>query len=250
MITLRSRREIEKIRAANQIVAEVLERLREAVQPGISTLELDAITEKLIRERGGTPAFKGYAGFPASLCASVNEVIVHGIPRADIILAAGDIISLDVGAKLHGYYGDAAITVPVGEVSDAARRLMQVTEESLAEGIQAAWPGEHLFTVSARIQRYVEARGYSVVRDFVGHGIGTQLHESPQVPNFGVEGTGIRLKAGMVIAIEPMVNMGTHEVDVLADGWTAVTRDRLLSAHYEHTIAITDGGPEILSKRL
>lgn len=247
MITLRSKREIEKIRDANQIVAEVLKCLREAVKPGISTLELDRLAEKLIRKRGGIPAFKGYAGFPASLCASVNEVVVHGIPRKDIILAEGDIISLDVGAKLNGYFGDAALTVPVGEVSSEAKSLMGVTRESLEEGIRSAWPNEHLFTLSNKIQRYVESRGYAVVRDFVGHGIGTQLHEEPQVPNYGVAGTGMRLKAGMVIAIEPMVNVGTYEVQVLADGWTAVTKDRKLSAHFEHTIAITDNGPDILS---
>lgn len=247
MITLRSKREIEKIRDANQIVAEVLKCLREAVKPGISTLELDRLAEKLIRKRGGIPAFKGYAGFPASLCASVNEVVVHGIPRKDIILAEGDIISLDVGAKLNGYFGDAALTVPVGEVSSEAKSLMGVTRESLEEGIRSAWPDEHLFTLSNKIQRYVESRGYAVVRDFVGHGIGTQLHEEPQVPNYGVAGTGMRLKAGMVIAIEPMVNVGTYEVQVLADGWTAVTKDRKLSAHFEHTIAITDNGPDILS---
>ena len=247
MITLRSKREIEKLRAANQIVAEVLKHLQEVVKPGISTFELDQIAERLIKKRGAVPAFKGYAGFPASLCASVNEVIVHGIPGKNIILSAGDIISLDVGAKLDGYFGDAALTVPVGKVSTEAQRLMQVTRESLAEGIRSAWPDEHLFSLSHKIQQFVESHGYAVVRDFVGHGIGTQLHEEPQVPNYGVAGTGMRLKVGMVIAIEPMVNEGTYEVEVLADGWTAVTRDRKLSAHFEHTIAITDNGPEILS---
>jgi len=247
MITLRSKREIEKIRAANQIVSEVLKHLQEVVRPGISTFELDQIAEKLIKKLGGSPAFKGYAGFPASLCASVNEVIVHGIPRKDVILHEGDIISLDVGAKLNGYFGDAALTVPVGKVSSEAENLMRVTRESLAEGIRSAWPDEHLFTLSNNIQRYVESHGYAVVRDFVGHGIGSQLHEEPQVPNYGVAGTGMRLKAGMVIAIEPMVNVGTYEVQVLADGWTAVTKDRKLSAHFEHTIAITDNGPDILS---
>jgi methionyl aminopeptidase len=247
MITLRSKREIEKIRAANQVVAEVLKHLERVVEPGISTFELDRITEKLIKKRGGIPAFKGYAGFPASLCASVNEVIVHGIPRKDIVLVEGDIISLDVGVKLDGYFGDAALTVPVGKVSYEANHLMQVTRESLEEGIRAAWPDEHLFTLSNKIQRYVESNGYAVVRDFVGHGIGTQLHEAPQVPNYGIAGTGMRLRAGMVLAIEPMVNAGTYEVEVLSDGWTAVTKDRKLSAHFEHTIAITDNGPDILS---
>jgi len=234
MITLRSKREIEKIRAANQIVSEVLKHLQEVVKPGISTFELDQIAE-------------GYAGFPSSLCTSVNEVIVHGIPSKDAILVEGDIISLDVGAKLDGYFGDAALTVPVGKVSSEAKRLMQATKKSLEEGIRSAWPDEHLFTLSNKIQRYVESQGYSVVRDFVGHGVGTQLHEEPQVPNYGVAGTGMRLKVGLVIAIEPMVNVGTYEVEVLTDGWTAVTRDRKLSAHFEHTIAITDNGPDILS---
>ncbi|MBW1646279.1 MAG: type I methionyl aminopeptidase [Deltaproteobacteria bacterium] len=247
MITLRSRREIEKIRAANQIVAEVLQHLRAIIEPGISTLELDRETEKMIRRAGARPAFKGYAGYPASLCASVNEVIVHGIPRRDVVLKAGDIISLDVGTELHGYYGDAAVTLPVGEVSEEANRLMAVTRGSLEAGIAAAWPGEHLYTLSHRVQQYVEDRGFSVVRDFVGHGIGTALHEDPQVPNFGQPGTGMKLKAGMVLAIEPMVNAGTWEVEILADGWTAVTKDRRLSAHFEHTIAITEDGPEILS---
>ena len=247
MIILRSKREIEKIRAANQIVSEVLKHLEEVVKPGISTLALDQIAERLIRKRGAVPAFKGYAGFPSSLCASVNEVVVHGIPSKDIILAEGDIISLDVGAKLDGYFGDAALTVPVGKVSLEAKLLMQATRESLEEGIRSAWPDEHLFTLSNKIQRYVESQGYSVVRDFVGHGIGTQLHAEPQVPNYGVAGTGMRLKVGLVIAIEPMVNVGTCEVRVLDDGWTAVTGDRKLSAHYEHTIAITDNGPDILS---
>ncbi len=247
MIILRSKREIEKIRAASQVVSEVLKHLEEVVEPGISTLALDQIAEKLIRKRGAVPAFKGYAGFPSSLCASVNEVVVHGIPSKDVILAEGDIISLDVGAKLDGYFGDAALTVPVGEVSLEAKLLMQATRESLEEGIRYAWPDEHLFTLSNKIQRYVESKGYAVVRDFVGHGIGTQLHAEPQVPNYGVAGTGMRLKAGLVIAIEPMVNVGTCEVQVLDDGWTAVTGDRKLSAHYEHTVAITDNGPDILS---
>ncbi len=248
MITLRSRREIEKIKAANQIVAAVLRHLEEIVAPGISTLELDRETEKMIRRAGARPAFKGYAGYPASLCASVNEVIVHGIPRAEVILRPGDIISLDVGAELNGYYGDAAVTLPVGEISPEARRLLEVTRGSLAAGIEAARPGEHLYTLSHRVQQYVESRGYSVVRDFVGHGIGTSLHEDPQVPNFGKPGTGMKLKAGMVLAIEPMVNVGTWEVEILSDGWTAVTRDRQLSAHFEHTIAVTEDGPEILSR--
>jgi methionyl aminopeptidase len=247
MITLRSPREIEKLRAANRIVAEVLRHLSNLAVPGVSTAELDREAEAMIRDRGAIPAFKGYAGFPAAICASVNEVIVHGIPSRKVVLREGDIISIDVGTKYDGYFGDAAITVPVGAVSSAAERLMTVTRAALMAGIAAAVPGEHLFTVSHRIQEYVERHGYSVVRDFVGHGIGTQLHEPPQVPNYGRPHTGMRLRAGMVLAIEPMVNMGTCEVKILADGWTAVTRDRKLSAHFEHTIAITEKGPDILS---
>ncbi|MBN2233467.1 MAG: type I methionyl aminopeptidase [Deltaproteobacteria bacterium] len=248
MITLRSPREIEKLRAANRIVAAVLRHLRGLVAPGVNTAELDREAEAMIRDQGAEPAFKGYAGFPASICASVNEVIVHGIPSRRVVLREGDIISIDVGTRCDGYYGDAAITVPVGDISAEAERLMTVTRDSLMAGIDAVSPGEHLFTVSHRIQEHVERHGYSVVRDFVGHGIGTQLHEPPQVPNYGKPHTGMRLKAGMVIAIEPMVNIGTCEVDILADGWTAVTRDRKLSAHFEHTIAITEQGPDILSQ--
>jgi len=247
MIVLRSRREIEKLRAANRMVAELLELLKRRVRPGISTAALDKIAEDEIVRRGARPAFKGYAGFPATLCTSINHEIVHGIPSRKRKLKEGDIISLDVGVCLDGYYGDAAITVPVGKISTVARRLLDVTRASLEKAIARAWPGERLHTISHSVQEHAEKNGFSVVRDFVGHGIGTELHEPPQVPNYGQPGTGLLLKSGMVLAIEPMINQGGWEVEVLADGWTAVTRDRKLSAHFEHTIAITDDGPEILS---
>jgi len=247
MIVLRSRREIEKLRAANRIVAEVLEYLRSLIRPGISTAELDRAAEKMIVSRGARPAFKGYAGFPATLCTSINNEIVHGIPSSKRVLREGDIISVDVGTCLEGYFGDAAITVPVGRISPEAERLIEVTRISLERAIARAESGARLFTVSHEVQAYAEERGFSVVRDFVGHGIGTELHEPPQVPNYGQPGTGLKLKSGMVLAIEPMINQGGWEIEVLEDGWTAVTRDRKLSAHFEHTIAVTDQGPEILS---
>ena len=248
MIALRSKREIAKLKAANKMVAEVLQLVKRNVKPGVSTGTLDKIAEAEIIKQGARPAFKGYAGFPATLCTSVNYEIVHGIPSKKRKLKEGDIISIDVGVFLDGYYGDAALTVPVGSVSPEAQRLMQVTEVSLGKAIECAYPGERLFTLSHTVQKYVEDHGYSVVRDFVGHGIGTDLHEPPQIPNYGKAGTGLVLKAGMVLAIEPMVNIGTYAVKVLSDGWTAVTGDRKLSAHFEHTIAITDAGPLILSQ--
>jgi methionyl aminopeptidase len=247
MIVLRSRREIEKLRAANRIVAEVLEYLRSLIRPGISTAELDRAAEKMIVSQGARPAFKGYAGFPATLCTSINNEIVHGIPSPKRVLREGDIISVDVGTCLDGYFGDAAITVPVGRISPEAERLIEVTRISLERAIARAESGVRLFTVSHEVQAYAEERGFSVVRDFVGHGIGTELHEPPQIPNYGQPGTGLKLKSGMVLAIEPMINQGGWEIEVLDDGWTAVTRDRKLSAHFEHTIAVTDQGPEILS---
>ncbi len=248
MIALRSKREIEKLKAANRMVAEVLQLVKRNVKPGVSTGMLDKIAEDEIIKQGARPAFKGYAGFPATLCASLNYEIVHGIPSKKRKMKEGDIVSIDVGVFLNGYYGDAALTVPVGKVSTEAQRLMQVTETSLGKAIECAYPGERLYTLSHCVQKYVEDHGYSVVRDFVGHGIGTELHEPPQIPNYGKAGTGLVLKAGMVLAIEPMVNVGTHAVQVLDDGWTAVTSDRKLSAHFEHTIAITDAGPVILSQ--
>jgi methionyl aminopeptidase len=248
MIALRSQREIAKLRAANLMVAQVLQLVKKSVVPGVTTAALDKIAEDEIVRQGARPAFKGYAGFPATLCTSINYEIVHGIPSKKRKLKEGDIISIDVGVCLDGYYGDAAITVPVGVVSRMSQRLMQVTEESLMLAIAGAVAGEKLYTLSYTVQQHAEAHGYSVVRDFVGHGIGTELHEPPQIPNYGKPGTGLTLKSGMVLAIEPMVNMGGYGVQVLDDGWTAVTRDRKLSAHFEHTIAVTDGAPLILSQ--
>jgi methionyl aminopeptidase len=246
MIILKSQDEIHKIRAAGKIVAEVFEELKPLVRPGISTRELDRIAEEAIIKRGAKPAFKGYRGFPCCLCTSVNHEIVHGIP-SDRKLVEGDLIGVDMGAWLDGYYGDAAISFPVGEVSEEARRLLKVTEDSLYVGIEKARVGNRLSDISYAIQTVVENAGYSVVREFVGHGIGRDLHEEPQVPNFGQPGKGPRLREGLVLAIEPMVNTGSPATRVLADRWTAVTRDGSLSAHFEHTIAIMDPGPWILT---
>ena len=246
MIILKSKQEIETMRVASRIVAEVLQELIKAARPGISTLELDAIAERRIRDRGAIPAFKGYRGFPNTLCVSLNEQVVHGIPSKRR-LKEGDIVSLDLGAIWDGYYGDAAVTVPVGRIAPATERLLTTAEASLGVGIQSARPGNYLSDISHAIQMCAESYGYNVVRAFVGHGIGTALHEEPQVPNFGPPGRGPRLKAGMVLAIEPMVNVGDAEVEILEDGWTVVTADGQLSAHFEHTIAITDNGPEILT---
>jgi methionyl aminopeptidase len=246
MIILKSKSEIEKMAVACRIVAEVLQELVRAVRPGLSTLELDALAERSIRARGGVSAFKGYRGFPNTLCVSLNEQVVHGIPSKRR-LRAGDIISLDLGAKWEGYYGDAAVTVPVSHIPPETECLLATAREALYMGIKEVSPGKHLSDISHAIQRYAETRGYSVVRTFVGHGIGTALHEEPQVPNFGPPGRGPRLKAGMVLAIEPMVNVGDADVEILDDGWTVVTADGQLSAHFEHTVAITDEGPQILT---
>jgi methionyl aminopeptidase len=246
MVILKSPREIEKIRFSNQIVAEILGELKEKVVPGIDTLTLNRISEELAARKDAKPAFKGYRGFPFSLCASVNEQVVHGFP-SKVPLEEGSILSMDFGIYYNGYYGDSAITIAVGEVSDAAKRLMTVTEAALYVGIGQAVPGKRLSDISHAIQKHVEEAGFSVVRKFVGHGIGKDLHEDPQIPNYGNPGLGVRLKPGMVFAIEPMVNMGGYEVETLEDRWTAVTKDRSLSAHFEHTIAITAGGPVILS---
>lgn len=246
MVILRTPAEIEQMRRAGSLVGQVLEKLREHVAPGVSTRELDAIAENMIRSRGGVPSFKGYRGYPASICASVNNEIIHGIP-GDRMLVDGDIVSIDCGAMLGGYHGDAAMTFPVGDVSAEAEKLMTVTREALNAGIAMARPKMRLGDVGNAIQRYVEANGFSVVRDFVGHGIGRHMHEDPQIPNFGPAGMGMRLRTGMVLAIEPMVNAGGHEVVVMDDGWTACTRDGSLSAHFEHTVAITDDGPEVLT---
>jgi methionyl aminopeptidase len=246
MIILKSREEVEKMRVSNRIVAEILQELRELVKPGARTIELDRYAEEQALKRGAKPAFKGYRGYPHSLCTSVNNVVVHGIP-SERELEAGDILSLDFGIYYKGYYGDAALTVPVDGTSETAGRLMRVTEEALYVGIEQAVSGKRLGDISAAIQNHVEASGFSVVRDFVGHGIGKSLHEDPQIPNYGVSGKGFELKSGMVFAIEPMVNEGTYEVKVLKDGWTVETADGKLSAHFEHSVAITERGPVILS---
>ena len=247
MIILKSPQEIEKMKSPCRMVAEVLELLKEIVRPGITTLALNELAEKEALKRGAKPAFKGYSGYPYSLCCSVNDQVVHGMPDKRE-LKDGDILSLDFGVLFNGFYGDAAVTLPVGGISEKAARLLKVTEESLYMAIAAAKPSNKLSDISYAVQNHVEARGFSVVRDFVGHGIGKSLHESPQVPNFGAPGRGINLKPGMVLAIEPMINEKGPDVKVLADGWTAVTCDGGLSAHYEHTVAITDQGPEILTK--
>ncbi len=246
MIYLKSQREIEKIRRSCQLVAQTLEALKGLISPGVTTEELDRFAEEFIRERGGIPAFKGYRGYPKTLCVSVNEEVVHGIPDKRR-LKEGDIVSLDLGVVIDGYYGDAAITVAVGEVSEVAKRLIKVTEEALYKGIEQARPGNRLTDISHVIQRHVEEAGFSVVREFVGHGIGRQLHEEPQVPNFGPPNRGPLLEVGMVLAIEPMVNAGTWQVRISKNGWTVVTADGSLSAHFEHTVAITSNGPEILT---
>ena len=247
MIVLKSPREIDKMRDAAKIVAEILQILGAEVKPGITTLALDALAEREAKKRKARPAFKGYGGFPYSLCCSLNEQVVHGMP-GDRELVEGDIISLDFGVVLDGYYGDAAVTLPVASITAPANKLINVTSESLCRAIDVALPGNHLSDISHAVQSFVESKGFSVVREFVGHGIGKKLHESPQIPNFGRPGRGVRLQPGMVLAIEPMINEKGHEVKVLQDGWTAVTCDGGLSAHFEHTVAITSHGPEILSK--
>jgi methionyl aminopeptidase len=247
MVILKSPEEIEKMRASNLIVADILQELSTLVKPGVKTIELDRYAEEQARKRGARPAFKGYRGYSHSLCTSVNNVVVHGIP-SERVLEEGDILSLDFGIYYQGYYGDAALTVPVSRVSEAARKLMQVTEESLYRGIEQARAGNRLGDISAAVQECVEVAGFSVVRDFVGHGIGKSLHEDPQIPNYGVRGKGVELRPGMVFAIEPMVNEGTYEVKVLSDGWTVQTADGKLSAHFEHSVVITENGPVILSR--
>ena len=251
MIMLKSPTEIDSMRRANVIVAEILEQLRESVKPGVTTLELDALAEDLTYRKGAKPAFKGYsvAGrvFSHSLCTSVNEEIVHGIPSGRC-LKEGDIIGIDFGVVCNGFYGDSAVTVAVGDVTSEAQRLLKVTEQSLYRGIDELYAGRRLGDLSSAIQETVEAAGYSVVREFVGHGIGKRLHEEPPVPNYGERGRGCRLREGIVLAVEPMVNAGGREIELLADGWTAVTKDRSLAAHFEHSIAITKNGPFVLSK--
>lgn len=248
-VELKGPEEIARMREAGRIVCEILDELEKAVAPGVTTWELDALAEKLIHQKGARPAFKGYHGFPACLCASVNEEVVHGIPSKTRKLAEGDLMKLDFGVVYKGYFGDSARTVPVGKVSPEARALVEATREALRKAIGAAVPGNRIGDIGHAVQSHVEGRGFSVVRDFVGHGIGKTLHEEPQVPNFGRPGQGMKLRPGMVLAIEPMVNAGTHEVQVLDDDWTAVTLDRKLSAHFEHTVLVTDGGPEVLTRR-
>ncbi|SDH58998.1 methionyl aminopeptidase [Desulfosporosinus hippei DSM 8344] len=235
------------MRDAGRIVAETLELIREHAKPGVTTLELDRMAEKYIRAQGAIPAFKGYNGFPATLCTSVNEQVVHGIPGLRT-LESGDIISIDCGALKDGFFGDAAVTLPIGEVGADLQKLLQVTEESLMMGIAQVKVGNRLYDVSNAVQTHVEANGFSVVRDYVGHGIGKAMHEDPQIPNFGKPGRGPRLEVGMALAIEPMVNMGTYEVQTLKDRWTVVTKDNRPSAHFEHTVAITENGLEILTR--
>jgi methionyl aminopeptidase len=247
LIVLKSQEEIGWMRKACRIVAEILEVLKPRIKPGVRTIFLDEIAEREAILRNAKPAFKGYSGFPCSLCCSLNEQVVHGMP-SNKELVEGDILSLDFGVLYNGFYGDSAITVPVGKVEKKAEELIKVTEESLYAGIAEAMVGTKLSNVSHAIQTHVEKRGFSVVREFVGHGIGRNLHESPQIPNFGLPGRGITLKSGMVLAIEPMINEKGSGVRILEDGWTAVTCDKGLSAHFEHTVAITESGPEILTK--
>jgi methionyl aminopeptidase len=248
MIMCRSASELRRIKAANQLVGRVLEAVREAVAPGITTADLDALAERAIRDGGAAPAFKGYKGYPSTICASLNEQVVHGIPSSKTALKEGDIISIDLGALLDGFYGDSAVTVGVGAIAPKAAELLRVTEESLWKGIDVVRPGARISDIGHAVQKHVEAFGFSVVREFVGHGIGSELHEEPQIPNYGEPGRGPRLAEGMVLAIEPMVNAGGPAVKVLQDGWTAVTSDRSLSAHFEHTVAVTSDGVEVLSR--
>ena len=248
MILLKSPRELALMRRAGQVLAEVTERLTAWVEPGLSTQEIDEEVEDFIRARGAAPAFKGYRGFPATICVSINDEVVHGIPSPRRRVKEGDIVGLDLGCIVEGYYADCALTLAVGEVAPRVRELLDVTRDSLARAIAACWPGRRLSDVSHAVQQHVEAHGFAVVRQFVGHGIGRDLHEDPQVPNFGEPGRGPQLKPGMVLAIEPMVTMGSWEVRVLEDRWTAVTVDGSLAAHFEHTVAVTEDGPEILTR--
>jgi len=248
VIVCRSSAELERMREAGRLVGEVLTELAGHVAPGVTTADLDALAEKRIARAGATPAFKGYHGYPATICASINEEVIHGIPSGRRVLNEGDVISIEVGASLNGYYGDSAITLPVGQVSEEAATLLRVTEESLYKAIDCVRPGARISDIGHAVQHHVEAYGFSVVREFVGHGIGQRMHEEPQVPNYGEPGRGPRLAEGMVLAIEPMVNAGGPGVKVLQDGWTAVTEDRSLSAHFEHTVAVTPDGVEVLTK--
>jgi methionyl aminopeptidase len=247
MIVCRSAGEIERLARVNALVARVLAELKAMVRPGVTTAELDAVAERRLQEAGAEPAFKGYHGYPATICASVNEQVVHGIPSSRALID-GDIISIDMGAKMAGFYGDSAVTVPVGTIAPEAAHLLKVTEESLYRALGVVRTGARVSDIGATVQQHVEANGFSVVREFVGHGIGAKLHEEPQIPNYGAPGRGPRLAEGMVLAIEPMVNVGKPAVKVLGDGWTAVTKDGSLSAHFEHTVVVTATGCRILTR--
>ena len=248
MIVLKTGRELKIMREACRISAGALKIAGDAVEPGVTTAEIDAIAEKYIRSEGGVPNFKNYEGYPATACISINNEVIHGIPNKHRVIKAGDIVSIDLGAKFDGYNGDNAATFACGEISDEAKRLIDTTRESLYKGIAAAVVGGRIGDIGHAVQTYAEERGFSVVREFVGHGVGTDLHESPEVPNFGTKGRGIRLMPGMTIAIEPMINSGKQNVKIMPDGWTVLTTDGSLSAHFEHTIAITPDGPQILTK--
>lgn len=247
-IVLKSRRDLDAMRKAGAVVAEVLMALADRVAPGVSTADLDTLTYQMIRQRGGTPSFKGYRGYPASLCVSINEEVVHGIPNAGRLLREGDIVSLDVGVRMNGYHANAALTVGVGKVSESTERLLRITREALWKGIERARDGQRLAEISGAIERYVLSHGYTVVKEMVGHGVGRQLHEEPQIPNYvAPDQPNPPLRAGMTLAIEPMVNAGRSEIQLLDDKWTVVTQDRSLSAHFEHTVGIGENGPEILT---
>jgi len=248
MIQLKSKREIDLMREAGRIVALAHQTAKANIKPGVSTKVIDDLIEKVIRDQGATPSFKHYNGFPASACISINEEVVHGIPTQHRVLKDGDVVSVDIGANYKGYHGDSAWTYACGEISDDAKRLLKGTEESLYKGLDYAKAGQRLSDISHAIQAHAESLGFSVVREFVGHGLGRHLHEDPQIPNYGLPGRGPKLKAGMTLAIEPMINLGNKEVKVLSDGWTAVTIDKSISAHFEHSVLITNDGYEILTK--
>jgi methionyl aminopeptidase len=248
MVTLRSAREIETMRRSGKITSRVLTDLMKSVRVGMSTAELDALAERGIRGAGGVPTFKGYNGFPGSICASVNEEVVHGIPGPRV-LRDGDLLSIDIGTTLDGYVSDSAVTVPVGNVSQSARQLLEVTQECLTVGIAEMQRGNHIGDIGAAVQAHAERHGYGVVRELVGHGVGRAMHEEPQVPNYGERGTGVELRPGLVLALEPMITLGSPRVRILRDGWTVVTADGKLAAHFEHTVAVTDDGPKILTLR-
>lgn len=247
MIPIKTNEQLERMRVACRITALARKAVYDAVAPGVTTDDIDRIVRKTIEEAGAKPSFLGYGGFPASACVSINDEVIHGIPSKKRVVRSGDIVKIDVGAYIGGFHGDCACTVPCGEVSEEAKRLIEVTRQSFYEGIKFAREGCRVSDISAAVQAYVEANGFSVVRSFVGHGVGRQLHESPEVPNFGRPGHGVRLQRGMTLAVEPMVNAGVYDVRTLSDGWTVKTKDGKLSAHYENTIAITDGEPEILT---